>query len=315
MRRVHSLFFQLYCFTAVYLHSKLCLSNTNAMPALKLLSIAKKNIASHHHAHAHGNSTSAYPYATIAYAQTIDGSIAPSSKKRISISSETSFHFLHSLRKYHDAVLIGINTLIIDKPMLNVRHTLPGIDIPAQSDQPRAVVLDTDLKILTINEMKLVKPIVVTSVPETDERFSQAREYLCKYGGMLISVPRCSSGSGCDLEAAFMKLKKHQINSILVEGGAMIIHSALATKLCHQVIVTIYPGILGGYRSMQSELADMASLRNVSVAVVGGDIIVLGEVEHVEETRDRCISSCCGDDTGSADLVFARTNINVINQD
>lgn len=286
------------------------------MPALKLLSIARKNIeSSHQHSNSSCNdSDAAYPYATIAYAQTIDGSIAPSSKKRISISSETSFHFLHSLRRCHDAVLVGINTLIIDKPMLNVRHTLPGIDIPTQADQPRAVVLDTELKILSIRDIKLVRPIVVTSLPESDTRFTEAREYLSRYGGLVISVPRCRSGSGCDLESAFIELKKHDINSILVEGGAMIIHSVLSKKLCHQVVVTIYPGILGGYRSVPSELPDMASFKNVSVAVVGGDIIVLGEIEHVSETR-RCLSGYCTADTGNSDIVFSRTKVTILNQD
>ena len=56
-----------------------------------------------------------YPSATIAFAQTLDGSIAPTSKERMSISSETSFKLLHSLRSCHEGILIGINTLVCDE--------------------------------------------------------------------------------------------------------------------------------------------------------------------------------------------------------
>jgi hypothetical protein len=56
-----------------------------------------------------------YPSATIAFAQTLDGSIAPISKERMSISSETSFKLLHSLRCCHEGILIGINTLVCDE--------------------------------------------------------------------------------------------------------------------------------------------------------------------------------------------------------
>ena len=44
------------------------------------------------------------PLVTIAYAQTMDGSIAPSKRRRLQISSKLSFQLLHSLRRHHQAV-------------------------------------------------------------------------------------------------------------------------------------------------------------------------------------------------------------------
>eukprot|EP01031_Cornospumella_fuschlensis_P008282 gene8282-10213_t len=61
------------------------------------------------------------PCVTLCYAQTLDGSIAPAAKRRLDISSEASFALLHSLRALHDAVLVGVGTLLTDCPQLTVR--------------------------------------------------------------------------------------------------------------------------------------------------------------------------------------------------
>jgi riboflavin biosynthesis pyrimidine reductase len=73
---------------------------------------------------------------------------------------------LHSLRAQHDAVLVGINTIAIDKPQLNVRNPLPYIPITT----PRAIVLDSQLKILTMLQdlLRLHRPIVCTCSQDTE---------------------------------------------------------------------------------------------------------------------------------------------------
>jgi len=115
----------------------------------------------------------------------LDGSISPTIKSRLNISSITSFKLLHSIRKYHDAVLVGINTLVSDNPRLNIRQVLPGVDIPEA--QPRSVVLDTNLKILNLKNIQLQRPIIVTCVSSADERFKLAQEIVSKIDGVILN--------------------------------------------------------------------------------------------------------------------------------
>ena len=109
------------------------------------------------------------PFLTVAYAQTIDGSIAPLNRTRLEISSMTSFQMLHSLRAKHEGVLIGINTVICDAPRLNVRECLPTVDTPEPDRMPRPIVIDSDLRILDVKDLLLKKPVVFTSVEMEEE--------------------------------------------------------------------------------------------------------------------------------------------------
>ena len=217
-----------------------------------------------------------FPFTTIAYAQTIDGSIAPSTKSRLNLSSKSSFQLLHSLRKYHDAVLVGINTIVIDDPRLNVRDTLPSVDIPPLQQQPRAVILDSNLKFLNISQLKVIRPIVVTTLPPSHDKFILAVERLNGIGGIVLQVK--SSLGRCDIIDTFKSLKSIGVNSVLVEGGATILQSILESNLCHQVVITIRPCLFGGYRSLLSELPSPVQLNNIKLAVVEGDIVLLGSV-------------------------------------
>ena len=133
---------------------------------------------------------------------------APSDKSRINISSETSFKLLHSLRRCHDGVLIGINTLLSDKPRLNVREVL---DIQYEANdvnhsnhshvrdchqqQPRAIILDSKLSIINYNDDLLVtRPIVVTSLTKFDSRVGIVSKALEKIGGEIIHCNADSTG-------------------------------------------------------------------------------------------------------------------------
>jgi riboflavin biosynthesis pyrimidine reductase len=85
---------------------------------------------------------------------------------------------------------------------------------------------------------------------------------------------------------AFLKLNTlYKINSVLVEGGANIIQEVLEKGLVSQLIMTIKPSFLGGFRSLTGQLPEMISLRNITTTLVDGDIIVYGSIP----TRKMCI--------------------------
>src|SRR5512135_1934375 len=78
------------------------------------------------------------PRVTLTYAQSLDGSIAARSGMPLALSGTESMHYTHQLRAAHDAILVGIGTVLSDDPRLNVRLT-GGLS-------PRPIVLDSSLR-------------------------------------------------------------------------------------------------------------------------------------------------------------------------
>ena len=90
----------------------------------------------------------------------------------------------------------------------------------------------------------------------------------------------------------FKSLKRAGINSLLVEGGANIIQSVLESHLANQVVVTVRPCFLGGYRSLTHELQQPLDLLQTAAASVGGDIVIFGRLQQHDgcdqDSSDTC---------------------------
>jgi hypothetical protein len=61
------------------------------------------------------------PQVTLSFAQSLDGSITAERGRQVAISSPESFRMTHSLRARHDAIAVGVGTLLSDNPSLNTR--------------------------------------------------------------------------------------------------------------------------------------------------------------------------------------------------
>src|SRR4051812_14976122 len=61
------------------------------------------------------------PYVTLKWAETADGKVAGLGGKRLQISNEQSSAIVHTLRARSDAIVVGVNTVIADDPLLTAR--------------------------------------------------------------------------------------------------------------------------------------------------------------------------------------------------
>ncbi|NDE90590.1 MAG: bifunctional diaminohydroxyphosphoribosylaminopyrimidine deaminase/5-amino-6-(5-phosphoribosylamino)uracil reductase RibD, partial [Alphaproteobacteria bacterium] len=155
------------------------------------------------------------PMFTLKLASTLDGRIATESGESRWITGETARYFVHTLRSNHDAVMVGIGTVLADDPELTCR--LPGLE----HTSPIRIVVDRRLSIPL--DAKLLKeagekPLWIITREKSD---SGKIKELEKRGANVITVPTNDDGY-IDLGVAARKLGEQGLTRVLVEGGAYL---------------------------------------------------------------------------------------------
>ena len=211
------------------------------------------------------------PRVTLTYAQSLDGSITARSGAPLSLSGAESLHYTHQLRAVHDAILLGIGTVLIDDPRLDVRLVA--------GPSPRPIVLDSELRCpVTARCLEASRrPIIAT----TDRASAIRRRDLEAQGVMVLSIPSSRDhASHLDLAALLNRLFTESIHSVMVEGGARVITSFLQARLVDRLIVTIAPILVGGLHGVVDLLADDACdfprLPDATLQQLGNDWVVAG---------------------------------------
>lgn len=211
------------------------------------------------------------PYVVLKYAQTLDGRIATSTGDARWISGDRERRVSHALRARCDGIMVGVGTLLRDDPRLTVR-LVPGAS-------PVRVILDSNLRspldALAFDEE------AATIVVATDAADERARAGLLHQNVGVRTVPE--GPHGVDLGAALNLLRAEGIETLLVEGGAQVITSLLAAGQADRIVVAIAPIIMGsGLEGVgdlgTSNVHESVALADRSVHVVGGDIVVAGDV-------------------------------------
>jgi diaminohydroxyphosphoribosylaminopyrimidine deaminase/5-amino-6-(5-phosphoribosylamino)uracil reductase len=163
----------------------------------------------------------------IKWAQSRDGFLARSDKKRW-ITGAKSRKDSHKLRKKAQAILVGINTVLRDDPMLTAR--------PDKGIQPLRAILDSNLKIsLASKIIKTAKktPTILFTTQKTINKTSLLR----RKGAEVVKIQ--ADAGKCNIKAVLEKLAERNVQQILVEGGKEVITSFLKQKLADEIIIYI----------------------------------------------------------------------------
>jgi 3,4-dihydroxy 2-butanone 4-phosphate synthase/GTP cyclohydrolase II len=180
------------------------------------------------------------PLVTLSYAQSLDGCLTIQRGFPQALSGPASLALTHQLRAAHDAVLVGIGTLLADNPRLTVR-LVEGTD-------PQPVVLDTHLRFpLHANLLRHPHPPWIAAGDRADAAKAAALE---KAGARLLRLPTQPAGE-IDLDLLLERLAALGIASLMVEGGARVITAFLRQSLVDQVVLTIAPVFLGGLHAVE----------------------------------------------------------------
>ena len=179
------------------------------------------------------------------------------------------------IRALHDAILVGINTVICDDPRLTVRLT------SGQSPQP--IVLDSQLRFpLGAKLMRdpCLRPIIATG----PDACSAKEDQLTAAGARVIRVPLQVDGL-IDLVQLLPRIKQLGLHSVMVEGGAKVITSMLASRIADHTLLAISPRFVAGMRAVNptNNGRQMPTLHDVHFQSMEGDLVVWG---HLDPMRD-----------------------------
>jgi diaminohydroxyphosphoribosylaminopyrimidine deaminase / 5-amino-6-(5-phosphoribosylamino)uracil reductase len=210
------------------------------------------------------------PFVTVKFAQSLDGRIATATGDSRWISGPASRRFAHKLRREHDAILVGIGTVLSDDPQLTVR-LLKGRD-------PLRVVVDSKLRIPLDSRILAdgaAKGTLVATAMSSDTKRVRAIQ---NAGAEILHVPKTRKGSGIDISRLLEMLKRRGIASVLVEGGKAIITSLLKARSVDRLVVIIAPKIIGrGTEAIGdlgiSEVGKALTLSSVKIRKLDDDII------------------------------------------
>ena len=224
--------------------------------------------------------TTGMPLVTAKFAVSLDGKIATKSGDSKWISGEEARKYVHNLRYTSDAVMAGVNTVLIDDPRLTSRCSGKG---GTARKQPLRVIVDgkgrTPLTARVFSEPgKTLVALGRLATPEERAAFAQV-------GAELLELP--SAGRLVDLERLLKALGERGITSVLVEGGGILLGSLFDLGLVDKAIAFIAPIIIGGREAKTAvggngvnKVVDSFRLKRVRLEKFGEDLMVSGYVKE-----------------------------------
>jgi diaminohydroxyphosphoribosylaminopyrimidine deaminase / 5-amino-6-(5-phosphoribosylamino)uracil reductase len=228
------------------------------------------------------------PLVTLKAAMTLDGKIAPPPSESHNptalgsggasagwITSEVARAHVQELRHQHDAILVGVGTVIADDPRLTDR-----------SGRPRRrpllrIILDSHLRLpLESRVVKTVQDDLLVLCSFAEEK---KKKQLLQRGVRVEQIPQPTPQGHPDLAAVVRHLGEMEITSLMIEGGAMVNWAALASGIVDKVFLYYAPKILAGNGSVPfaagagfPRLSEAAKVKSIRLHRFGEDFALEG---------------------------------------
>lgn len=199
------------------------------------------------------------PRVTLKLATSLDGRIATATGQSKWITSEAARQEGHRLRAAHDAILVGVETVLSDDPELTVR--LPGRSV----DQPLRVVLDSRLRTPPTAKLADSGTLILTAVAPA------------AVGSTMVEQVEAEDGRPA-VAAALAAIRRRGAASVLIEGGGQVAASFLRAGLVDRLEWFRAPILLGGEGRpcvaalALAQLADAPRFRRLAVEPCGDDL-------------------------------------------
>jgi len=215
------------------------------------------------------------PFVTFKAAITLDGRVAARGGDSRWVTGEAARREGHRLRATHDAIMVGVGTVLRDNPTLTCREVRGGRD-------PVRVVVDSRLR--TPVDSRVIRaaagspaPTLVMTTPGASRRRERA---LVAAGAAVLRVP----GEGrVAIPALVTALAERGVTSLLLEGGPTLAGSFWAAGVVDRVVAFLAPKLLADPRALPmlagppaGAMAAAVELARTRVRRVGNDIMISG---------------------------------------
>ena len=189
--------------------------------------------------------------------QSLDGKIALNNGSSHYINEKESITYLHCLRSISDGVLVGVNTIIKDNPLLTTRKI--------KGPNPIRLIIDPTLKLT--NKYKIFKDdnknIIFTNSSNEKKLINTT----------IVKFPKKNF-----TQNIYDYLEKTSLQTILIEGGPTTLSHFIELKLLNYMQFIISPTIIGsGIDSVRlkpiSDLKNALRAKN-TICKLGKEIIV-----------------------------------------
>ena len=213
------------------------------------------------------------PFVTLKFASSLDGKIKTVGGESQWISGAESRKFTHRLRDIHDAILVGIGTVLADNPSLTTR-LIAG-------KNPIRIIVDSRAR-TPLNANVVTDKSARTIIAVTKNAPSDKISALKACGVEIITA---GDGERVDLKILMEQLAAREITSVLIEGGGEIHFSMLKAGLVDKIFAFIAPKILGGDGKLTAvtgfgfeKLAEAVKIKEFNAEKLGEDILLSGYV-------------------------------------
>ncbi|MBI5778754.1 MAG: bifunctional diaminohydroxyphosphoribosylaminopyrimidine deaminase/5-amino-6-(5-phosphoribosylamino)uracil reductase RibD [Planctomycetes bacterium] len=212
------------------------------------------------------------PYVIAKWAMSQDGKMALPKGQGRWITSKKSRDYAKSIRAQCQAVMVGINTVLKDKPRLLARV--------GYLMNPARIILDSHARLPL--DSKIIKTIdqgdVYLMVSPAAPKIKRAK--LEKKGVKVLTVP--ARKGRLDFMAAMRTLARNGINKLMIEGGPSVLKSAFDNKVVDEVYCFISPRIIGGSKTISArgffKIDGAIRLNNSGVKYIRPDLLIHGYV-------------------------------------
>lgn len=216
------------------------------------------------------------PFASLKYAMTLDGKIAADGGDSKWITGKEARTYAHWLRKTHDAVIVGKNTVLHDDCELTTRLV--------EGRNPLRIVLDSKCS-LPLNAKILnneAKTIVVAGENAPHEKVDALKRL------KNVEILKLPENEGkLEIKALMRYLAQQEITSILVEGGSEVHGAFLDAGFAERIYAFIAPKIIGGRNAIApvggngcKNMEDALCLKDVEYKKLGADLLITGRTER-----------------------------------
>ncbi len=193
------------------------------------------------------------PYVILKWAETQDGFIAPMTKleqKPVWITNEFSRQWVHKWRSEEQAILVGTNTVIEDNPKLDIRNWT--------GKNPIRIVLDLNNRISKSSHIfdNQEKTIIFSDIPKAineENSIFEIIDFKQNLAEQILNV-----------------LYKHQIQSVIIEGGSRTLQTFIDSNLWDEARVFI-----GNLNFGTGIKAPILALKNIEKHTIGNDILLI----------------------------------------